>query len=370
MSKPEEDPMQEKNKFRFVMPADLEKAQDGSWKVRGLASTDKIDQQGERIVQKGMDLTPIDKKKGILNWDHQKGPENTIGLLDGYKRGGTGLYVEGRLFKNHTKAKAVKEIMDSLGEGDRGRIGLSVEGQIIERDDSNPKIIKKCKINAVALTMNPVNTETYADLVKSMSGGEVEFDSTEEHITEEHQGEPTFTAGQVMVMIQKALGVGAGYTQAPSDLSGGDALAQQHMAGKKKKKPKKMKKMQKSLYKAHLQDIMKKLSILYPDVEKMDLLIAVQDRLQTKYPDIKESFGKAGFRLKQMDPKEKEHKLYEEARQRSDYEENKDKTRSQLAQIARESGAPKKEQAKIRAQRDAAKQAGEDRDHVRPGVGR
>lgn len=281
------------NKFQFIMPAELTKgSEDGEWKVRGLASTEGVDQQGETIVQKGIDLTPIEKKKGILNWDHLKGPENTIGVLDGYQRGGNGLYIEGRLFKNHTKAKAVKEIMDSLGEGDRGRMGLSVEGQILERDPSNPKIIKKCRINAVALTMNPVNAGTYADFVKSMSGSDVEFDSQESDSNEEFDGEATFTATQVMEMIKKAMTMGAPAAQAPVDRSGGDALAMESMDSKKKCKKKKMKKMDGKMYKSNIMTALDKIQVMYPDMTRSELWEALKNRLQDTFPDINEEFGK------------------------------------------------------------------------------
>lgn len=284
--------------FKVVLPASLEKAQDGSYKVRGLASTQGMDQQGEMIIQKGIDLTPIDKRKGILNWDHQKGPENTIGLLDGYQKTNDGLYVEGRLFKNHTKARAVKEIMESLGEGDRGRMGLSVEGKILERDPANPKVIRKCMINAVALTMNPVNASTYADLVKSMNQSEVEFNSTENEEGHDFKEEPTFTATQVMTMIQKALGVGAGQALAPDQRSGGDAMVQsdemKEDKDKKKKKDEdkeeairsKMRKMSKSLYKSSMVDILDRLQILYPDSSRSEIWEAVKDRLSSRFPDI------------------------------------------------------------------------------------
>ena len=285
--------------FKFIVPATMEKSEDGSYKVRGLASTESVDQQGETIIQKGIDLTPIDSKKGILNWDHQKGPENTIGLLDGYTRTDNGLYVEGRLFKNHTKAKAVREIMESLGEGDRGRMGLSVEGKILERDPANPSVIRKCRINAVALTMNPVNASTYADMVKSMNASEVEFNSTEEYIQEEHDGEATFTAGQVVQMIEKALGIGAGQAQAPADRKGGDALVQSDMKSKEDEKDKdkdsdkkkeeiksKIRKMSKSLYKSSMVDILEKLQVLYPECSRSQLWEAVKDRLNTRFPDI------------------------------------------------------------------------------------
>ncbi len=454
------------NTFKFVMPAELEKAKDGNWKIRGLASTEVMDQQGETILQRGMDLTPIDKKKGIINFDHGKGPENMIGLLDGYSRGEKGLYIEGRLFKNHSRAKAVQEVMSSLGEGDTGRAGLSVEGVILERDPTNHKIIKKCRINAVAVTFSPVNQDTYADLVKSMSCGNVEFDSQEtvqnENISD---SEVTFTTAQVMAMMQKALGAGAAGLKAPADRSGGEALAQEDMDKDPipmalQKKKKKLKKMSKNMYKSNMLNVLGKLKVLYPNSTPSELWEAVRERLEATFPDIKESFGKGrgpdrmprkrkgsgplngdhahhmekidshlrtmhhsdlhdlasdiasgngenisdhdksdlrdvvkdhvhhgvkngqwtaknwkkdvlgkGIRIKQVDPKEREHKLYEEARQRSDYGDNKGKNRAQLAQLARESGADKKAKDQIRAQADAAIQEGEDRSHVRPGVG-
>lgn len=377
----------DKDTFRFVVPADLEKAADGSYKIRGLASTEKVDQQGETIIQKGVDLTPIDKKKGVLNWDHQRGPENTIGILDGYQRTAKGLIIEGRLFKNHTKAKAVREIMESLGEGDRGRVGLSVEGKILERDPLNPAVIRKCQISAVAVTMNPVNTDTYADMVKSMNAAEsLEIDAEEQSglgdiANRIVEAEATFTVSQVMAIVQKALGIGSGAMAAPASRTGGDALAVEDMDSKKKKKKmekgeetadgsvfssnpvkKAMKKMDKIMYKSNLISILDKLQVLYPSHSRSEIWEAVKERLDTKFDMNK------GLRIHNTSGKEREHKLYEDARQRDDYERNKDKSRAELNQLAQESGASKHDKEKIRAQRDAAIQAGEDRDHVRPNV--
>lgn len=385
-----------KDTFRFVAPAELEKAADGSYKIRGLASTERMDQQGETIIQKGIDLTPIDKKKGVLNWDHAKGPENTIGVLDGYERTAKGTIIEGRLFKNHTKAKAVREIMESLGEGDRGRMGLSVEGRILERDPANPSIIKKCQITAVALTMNPVNTDTFADIVKSMNASEIEFDA-QETPSEAKSEEAVFTASQVMAIVQKALSVGAGSMGAPADKTGGDALQPSDMKSCKKcgkklckcvgksetledgsvvsKNPiqvekcgddfgfvakSKMKKMSKDLYKSNLINILDKLQVLYPEHSRSAIWEAVKDRLETKFEKGIQVMGRKGG-------KEREHSLYEHARARGDYQENKDKSRAELNQMAKESGLPAKEKEQIRAQHDAAVQVG-DRDHVRPNV--
>lgn len=275
-----------KDKFSFVVPATLEKSKDGEWRVRGLASTGRVDQQGEMIMQKGVDLSPIDKKRGILNWDHAHGPENTIGVLDGYNRTDKGLFIEGRLFKNHSKAKAVREIMESLGEGDQGRMGLSVEGRIIERDPSNPSIIRRCQISAVALTMNPVNTDTFADIVKSMNASEqVEFDSQETAQIDEKSDEPTFTSTQVLAIVQKALSIGPASASAPNLKTGGDALGQEDLEDKKKKpEPKaKLRKMSKSLYKANLTMVMDRLQTLYPNYTRTEIWEAVKERLNTKF---------------------------------------------------------------------------------------
>lgn len=446
-------PKMDKDTFRFVMPADLEKGADGSYKVSGLASTERVDQQGETIIQKGIDLTPIDKKKGILNWDHAKGPENTIGILDGYQRTAKGLHIEGRLFKNHTKAKAVREIMESLAEGDKGRIGLSVEGKILERDPLNPSIIKKCQISAVALTMNPVNTDTFADIVKSMNAAEgLDISSEEQPSSAE---EAVFTASQVVAMVQKALAISASQAVgAPEAKTDGAALQPSDMKAKPKKK--KMKKMEKDMYKSNLLTVLDKLQVLYPHHSRSEIWEAVRDRLDTTYEIVKggagsgikghvtlkdqvkhdqmthaakhglldklqgaakhfqdqyvaakrsgskehiehykklrnESHGhlmnrldagtrdmkksddeialeiEKAIRIKNTSGKEREHKLYEEARQRDDYESNKDKSRAELHALAEQSGAGKHDKAKIRAQADAAQQVG-DRDHVRPNV--
>src|SRR4051812_19657719 len=66
-------------KFSVVIPATIEKSEEGDWRVFGLASTPKRDLQGEVVSLKGLDLSPIEKGRGVFNFDHKKGPENTIG---------------------------------------------------------------------------------------------------------------------------------------------------------------------------------------------------------------------------------------------------------------------------------------------------
>lgn len=276
--------------FKFVVPAEITKSKDGEWRVSGLASSSSVDRQGEIIMPDGIDATPIAKGKGFFNFDHDNSPENTIGTLDGYKKTPTGMYVEGRLFKNHSRAKAVYEIMSSLSKGDRGRVGMSVEGKVIERDPANPSIIRRCLIKNVALTLNPVNQDTYADIIKSMSSANVDFQS-EGKVTDssEKVEEPTFTPSQVVAIVEKALGVGAGNALAPADRKGGDALGQEEMDKKKKVEDpkKKIKKASKELFKSQMIEMLDKLQSLYPNNSRAEIWTAIQDRLSTKFPDLK-----------------------------------------------------------------------------------
>lgn len=258
------------NDFKFVIPAELTKGEDGEWKVAGLASTASVDRQGEVIIPEGIDATPIAKGKGFFNWDHDNSPENTVGVLDSYKKSSNGMYVEGRLFKNHSRAKAIYEIMSSLKKGDKGRVGMSVEGKVVERDPNNPAIIKRCIIKNVALTMNPVNQDTFADIVKSMTGeAAVEFES---EAKEDPQND-----------VEKALGVGAGNSVAPSERTGGDAISMESMDKKKKK----IKKASKDLFKSQMVEMLNKLQELYPNNSRSEIWEAVKDRLATKFPDLK-----------------------------------------------------------------------------------
>lgn len=273
------------------MPAEILKNKDGEWIVQGLASTPSRDLQGEVILPEGIDATPIDTGRGVLNWDHQKGPENVVGLLDSYRKTKEGFFVKGRLLRNHSKAKAIHEIMSSLGKSDKGRMGLSVEGKIFERAGKDGKIIKKCQINAVALTMNPVNPDSYVDLVKSISGSsEVEFQATNENLEEKqtvNEDAPLFTAPQVLQLIEKALGVGAGATNLPPPArTGGDALAQESSEKKEEPKKKKLKPMTKEMYKSSMIQLLDKIQHLYPDASRTDLWEAVKTRLSTRFPEV------------------------------------------------------------------------------------
>lgn len=267
--------------FKVIVPAEISKAKDGSYRIRGIASTEDFDAQGEMLLQNGLDLTPIDERRGILNWDHGKDPTDIVGILDGYKQTKKGLQIEGTLFKNHTKANAIREIMESLGEKDKGRMGLSVQGCIIQRNKDNPNIVEKCRIDAVALTMSPVNAATHVALVKSLSTATVEFNM----VGKKQSVDPTYTAAQVIDLLTKALGVGSGGMEAPNTRTDGDAMAMENLGTKlKKKKKKKLSKAEE--IEADLHGVLEKLQVLYPLVLVEDLWHALKTRLNTHFPDM------------------------------------------------------------------------------------
>jgi len=304
------------NKFKVVIPAHLEKGEDGAWRVYGLASTSNVDQQGEVIDMKGIDLSPIEKGRGLFNFDHKKGPENTVGIIDQYKKTDEGLYLGGYLFKEHDRAKSLYQIMSSLNKSDRGRMGLSVEGVIKERAGKDGKVIKKAQIHSCALTMNPVNSDTYVNLVKSL--GEVEFEGTGDQMKDgifpdaepTAEGKPAmFTADQVVAIIQKALSVGSEQaTMKPSELTGGAALAQEDLSDRAKKKKKdepvsvehgsviskaedkvmkSLKKGDSALFKSMILEAMESLHSLYPEVPKAELWEVFKERLNRRFGEQK-----------------------------------------------------------------------------------
>lgn len=144
-------------------------------RVCGLASSEDEDQQGETILQKGIDFSPL-VQHGHINWNHRAGPENVIGeptVVDFRDtRNGYGLYMEGVLYKGIPAADAVWNLLCAVekareGGHSRRQLGWSVEGGIVERDERRPTIIKKSIVRHMAVTHEPVNAKTYIELAKS-----------------------------------------------------------------------------------------------------------------------------------------------------------------------------------------------------------
>lgn len=175
-------------KFNFFMPIDFEKgsnAQGGLVKIKGVASTESKDSDGETLIPDGFDLEPL-MKNGFLNWNHQArtsskaicGEPTMAKIID------NALHLEGVIYPNE-EGKSVVELAETLQKySPNRRLGFSIEGQAVERgcgpeflDEHktmrNPgydpilwKRVTKARITGVAITQSPKNPNTLMSIVK------------------------------------------------------------------------------------------------------------------------------------------------------------------------------------------------------------
>lgn len=156
--------------FNFDIPLEITKGKtEDEWRIRGKASDERQDLQGEIVRQNSLDISALKEGRGLLNWDHKDGPINTIGVIDEAEIKEDGLHIAGYLFKNHDQAKATYDILRSLKSTDKRRLGLSIEGKILKRSGIDGRIISAARIEKVAVTFSPVNTSAYCELVKSLT---------------------------------------------------------------------------------------------------------------------------------------------------------------------------------------------------------
>ena len=170
--------------FNFWMPAQAvvvkggEKGAEKTGKrwIQGIASTSDRDLQNEVVNQSGIDFSYF-KQYGYFNDDHQKGPKFKVGEPTECKVVKNGLYVKGFLHKGKQTADDIWEHMQALEtSGSSRKMGFSIEGKIRRR---NGTTIDKCWVQNIAITAAPINTKTYADIVKSLNA-EKQVEDTEE----------------------------------------------------------------------------------------------------------------------------------------------------------------------------------------------
>lgn len=155
--------------FKFWLPAQLVKSgktSDGKRWIQGIASTETRDLQGEVVAQKGID-TSYFLKHGHFNNDHKPGTENKVGEPTECKITKDGLWVKGFIWEGKKAADDIWEHFNALNKsGSRRKMGFSIEGKVLQR---NGNIIEKCWIQDIAITPAPVNTTTFAEVVKSLN---------------------------------------------------------------------------------------------------------------------------------------------------------------------------------------------------------
>ena len=134
--------------------------------VQGIASTSTKDLQGEVVNQNGIDYGYF-LKYGYINDDHKDGPEHKVGEPVECRMTKKGLWVKAKLYKGKERSDFWWEHINAL-EGNKSsrKVGFSIQGKIIRRSGNT---ILKCWLQDVAITASPVNTNTWAEIVKSLS---------------------------------------------------------------------------------------------------------------------------------------------------------------------------------------------------------
>lgn len=191
------------SRFAFDVPVELVKSDvedENGWKIRGLASTDDKDMQGEIVKQTGLDISPIKKGSGWINYNHSNSPEDIVGKLDDADITNKGLMVEGYLFRKHKRSQAIYQILKSLEDKDRQSVKLSIEGKILKRTGSDNKVIASAKVDKVAITLDPINCNTYVELVKAMTDNTREWggENIMSEGDEKQENEPANSAGNAV----------------------------------------------------------------------------------------------------------------------------------------------------------------------------
>lgn len=174
--------------FNFWCPVEISKAIDPNtgeeqMLLGGIASTADEDSDGEFLDPKGFDIKPL-LKSGMVNWHHQAKtcPGTIVGEPTKAEIRKDGLYIETKLYPSSSVARDIWQLAQTLEEdSSTRRLGYSIEGKVLERksnDKSSPdyKKITKAVITGVAITHQPKNPKTFANIIK----GEIDDDLDEE----------------------------------------------------------------------------------------------------------------------------------------------------------------------------------------------
>lgn len=180
-----------------------EQAEEGLAKIGGVISTEARDLQGEIVIQDGLDFSDFERS-GYFNYEHKAGIENLLGYPTKVIRKGSQTVVEGVLMLDRPKAREVYETAQAMAKS-RGlrSLGFSVEGHVTERDENDPKIVKKALVRHCAITSSPINPQTSMELRKSFDQLEVLYKGAVGY------QEPAMGGGALAPLVPQQLETGA-----------------------------------------------------------------------------------------------------------------------------------------------------------------
>lgn len=233
--------------------------------IDGIAATDAIDSQGERLSIEGTDISALEQGLGRINDNHGKQFAHSIGRIVGAKKiykkedceddrqkmywaqiNRPYIYVKGELYDDadHANAKAAAAIMKHLSKGKSPlAIKMSVEGAVLARKEGG--ILDRTKVHSVALTFTPANKQTLAMVCEDLTKHElpqVDWEVLKKSISVQEDA-PNFIEVDPSAMkaveitdkviqvvnkvtkLKKALSAGYSFGGNPSGLIGGSVLA-------------------------------------------------------------------------------------------------------------------------------------------------
>ena len=168
-----------KDRFNFCIDFDIDKAakKDNENKYDnmifyGMASDNSKDTESEVLEPSGYDLSYF-MKNGLFNLEHftkRKGDAKFwIGEPLESEIKNNKFFVKGRLWKDSELARNLWDTINIMKNSNSTRKpGMSIEGRALERDPKNPKRITKAIITNIAITMTPVNSNSWLEIVKGV----------------------------------------------------------------------------------------------------------------------------------------------------------------------------------------------------------
>lgn len=184
--------MERKNNFNFWCPIEISKAKNDAGEdimlLGGIASTADEDSDGEFLDPKGFDIKPL-IESGMVNWHHQAKtcPATIVGEPTKAEIKKEGLYIETMLYPSSQVARDIWDLAKTLDkDSSTRRLGYSIEGKVLERESNDKnsagyKKITKAVITGVAITHQPKNPKTFANIIK----GEIDDDLEEDDVEKE-----------------------------------------------------------------------------------------------------------------------------------------------------------------------------------------
>lgn len=228
-------------KFNFFVPLDestLEKSAKAPISERykdmvlqGLASDDSKDIENEILEPSGY-VTDLFLNKGYINYEHlsKRSPKFLIGEPTEAKVKGNEFFIKAKLWENSDVAReAWDKILEMKANGSTRKPGWSIEGKALARDPMNPKRITKALITNVALTFNPVNGNTWAEIAKGIQKDDFvdpEYEkgtADEDFILEFEEKGKKYRVGKdfkVFEVVEKSMDVAATAPLVPESLDG------------------------------------------------------------------------------------------------------------------------------------------------------